>query len=69
MSYCPFIGGSNGAYRCLGRDCSLSDSVGNCLIKKYLETSIEEKDFTLAAKKRELDEQKEKYLNATKILN
>lgn len=69
MSYCPFNGSSYGVHSCTGRDCKLSDKEGNCLAKKYLEVSIEEKEFTLAAKKRELDEQKEKYLNATKILN
>lgn len=66
---CPLGLIARGAYSCQGKNCAFSDSVGDCLIKKYLEVSLEEKEFTLAAKKRELDEQKEKYLNATKILN
>lgn len=69
MIYCPLNAGEYGVDVCQGRNCALSDGNGKCLIKKYLEVSIEEKEFTLAAKKRELDEQKEKYLNATKILN
>ena len=68
MAYCPLNASSYGVHNCTGRDCKLSDKEGNCLAKKYLEVSIEEKEFALAAKKRELDEQREKYLNATKIL-
>lgn len=66
---CPLGLIARGAYSCQGKQCVLSDPAGNCLVKKYLETSIEEKDFALAEKKQKLDEQREKYLNATKMLN
>ena len=69
MSYCPLNAGQYGLQSCQERHCTLSDANGNCLVKKYLEVSIEEKEFMLAAKKKKLNEQKEKDLNATRMLN
>lgn len=69
MNYCPLNASQYGPQSCRERHCTLSDANGNCLVKRYLEVSIEEKEFMLAAKQRELEEQKEKVLNATKVLN